>query len=71
MCGRFYVEIEKRELREIEREENSPQVKFGEIFPTDTAPVLTLVNGVVKPRAMMWGLAERKQKRILFRARAA
>jgi len=61
MCGRYYIEIDEKDLQEIcdevERNTNQlpGQISFkmsGEIFPTDIVPVQTGVN---KYEAMKWG----------------
>ena len=61
MCGRFYIEIDERELQDIVNavkkniQENPEQltIKFsGEIFPTETVPVQT---GSGRYLAMKWG----------------
>ncbi len=75
MCGRYYVSIEEQELRdiiaEIEREHGAPEVNTGEIRPTNIAPVLTYVNGQIKPQAMLWGFPKwGEQKGVIFNARA-
>jgi putative SOS response-associated peptidase YedK len=71
MCGRFYISIDEKVLKEIveEIERNNPpqpeqlEIKFdGDIFPTDVAPVQT---GVKKYRAMRWGFAGYDRKPII------
>ena len=61
MCGRFYIEIDERELRDIAEEidkkarETNGQLSFkasGEVFPTDVVPVQT---GAGLFRPMKWG----------------
>ena len=57
ICGRYLIEIDERELRDIvdaaekNIRENSPdqtQIKLsGEIFPTDSAPVLLGERGAL------------------------
>ncbi|MDR1730896.1 MAG: SOS response-associated peptidase [Synergistaceae bacterium] len=62
MCGRFYINIDEKAMKEIvEAAERStptrsePEIKFdGEIFPTDVVPVQT---GVREYRGMKWGFA--------------
>ncbi|MDR2711584.1 MAG: SOS response-associated peptidase [Clostridiales bacterium] len=63
MCGRYYIEIDEKELQEIceevqkNQQENSRQliIKFsGEVFPTDIVPVQTGQN---KFQAMKWGFS--------------
>lgn len=61
MCGRYYIEIDEKELWDIANEvekkikENPDQMTFktsGEIFPTDTVPVRTAEYGY---QPMRWG----------------
>lgn len=63
MCGRYYIEIDEKELQEIceevqkNQQENARQliIKFsGEIFPTDMVPVQTGIN---QYQAMKWGFS--------------
>ena len=74
MCGRFYVEIEESELREIiddiESQYGDVQIKMGEVAPTNTAPVLTYVDGHVKAMPMYWGLPRWKGSGVIFNSRA-
>jgi len=62
MCGRYYVEIDDEELRDIceavrekqQEEDNQLEIKLsGEMFPTDIVPVQT---GLGEYRPMVWGL---------------
>ena len=63
MCGRYYVEAEDQteELQKIIDEaqrRSRAQVKTGEIFPTDVAPVIARNrNGERAPFAMRFGYA--------------
>ncbi|MCL1790379.1 MAG: SOS response-associated peptidase [Peptococcaceae bacterium] len=61
MCGRFYIEIEESELREIAEEVEKTLSAYpeqitlkmnGEIFPTNTVPVQTGSN---RYQPMKWG----------------
>lgn len=61
MCGRYYIEIDDREIEEITRkiqeklreEESQFTIKMsGEIFPTDTVPVQVGADSFVP---MKWG----------------
>jgi len=61
MCGRYYVasEDQSEELRavidEVQRRSKEP-LKFGEIYPTQTAPVIANnKTGKPVPFAMRWG----------------
>jgi putative SOS response-associated peptidase YedK len=61
MCGRYYIEIDEKELQDIVSEvekvarQSPEQISFkasGEIFPTDTVPVQTAPS-LYQP--MKWG----------------
>jgi len=77
MCGRYYVEIDDRELQDIcdavhkkhQEEENSEQLEiklYGEIFPTDIVPIIIGSN---KYLPMKWGFSG-YDKRPLINARS-
>jgi putative SOS response-associated peptidase YedK len=79
MCGRYQIAMEDDiiEMREIldeinERYKNTPDTaaaKTGEIFPTDTAPVL--IRGNDKPQAalMKWGFPKWQGSGVIINAR--
>ena len=76
MCGRYYIQAEdsaeeiRELLNEIASRENAPAFKTGEIFPTDSAPVI--VNNrvfVPRPFVMRWGF-EMKNTSLLINARS-
>ena len=61
MCGRYYIEIDEKELRDIvdaveknikEYPEQTTIKMSGEVFPTDIVPVQTGLN---RYAAMKWG----------------
>ena len=64
MCGRYYLDREALELRDIiceaeaalARSHPNAMMKTGEIFPTDIAPILFLREHGIKAGAMQWGL---------------
>lgn len=76
MCGRYYVDTgaDDPEIRRIidevnEKYQNTPQLaemKTGEIFPADTAAVLT----GVQPVLMKWGFSRFDLKGRIINARA-
>ena len=78
MCGRYLITMEEEimEMREImdeinERYKDSPELaasKTGEIFPTQTAPVLTA--GADKPQAalMTWGFPKWQGSGVIINA---
>ena len=55
MCGRYvlFSDPEMAEIRDIieEVQRKNQDIKTGEIFPTDRAPVLIRENGVLIPKA--------------------
>ena len=62
MCGRYYIAIDEKELRDIcdavkreqEEEPEQMEIKFnGEVFPTDIVPVWTRLGY----KAMKWGFS--------------
>ena len=77
MCGRYYVEIDDRELQEIcdavmrkqQEDETNEQLEIklsGEIFPTDIVPIITGTNEYLP---MKWGFSG-FDKRPLINARS-
>ncbi|OQB16015.1 MAG: putative SOS response-associated peptidase YedK [Firmicutes bacterium ADurb.Bin193] len=69
MCGRYVVDVDEAEIRDIVNEtvKNLGNVKTGEIFPTDRAPVL---NNRLKPTVMEWGFPNFRGKGVIINARA-
>ena len=68
MCGRYWIDAENSsdELKQIievlnrkQIESSSPvQIKTGEIFPTDTVPVIANSRSMkIKPFLMQWGFS--------------
>lgn len=73
MCGRYYVDVDEEELRQIcnEIEERlAIHVKTGEIFPSDLAPVLVGSDHGIVPRGMVWGFPRWDAKGVIFNARS-
>ena len=72
MCGRYYIDIDEQELRDICDEvqrniDNAPEqlsfsVSSGEIFPTNIVPVRV---GDSKYQAMKWGFTGYDKKPII------
>ena len=76
MCGRYYIELDAKELRDIiskvegKLRDAPDQMTLkitGEIFPGDTVPVITGDDGV---RAMMWGFPNAYGQRSHINARS-
>ena len=68
MCGRYYIEIDNEELQSIVAAvERKTSVKTGEIYPTNTVPVLA-PNGNMT--AMRWGFPKYDGKGEIINARS-
>jgi len=73
MCGRYEINIEDIEIRQIidEAVKNiGEEVRVGEIFPTNKAPILVFENGEIKTTIMDWGFPNFKNKGVIINARA-
>jgi len=74
MCGRYvlFSDPEMAEIREIieEVQRQNPEIKTGEIFPTNSAPVLLQENGKLMPEAVKWGFPDFRGKGVIINARA-
>ena len=74
MCGRYFVDINETEIQNIiasakHNDNDSAQTtlfKGGEIFPTNTVPVITAAD----TRFMVWGFPDYTGKRPLINARS-
>ncbi|WP_020072454.1 SOS response-associated peptidase [Faecalispora sporosphaeroides] len=73
MCGRYvlFSDPEMAEIREIieEVQKNNPVIKTGEIFPTNSAPVLLQEDGKLTPHAVKWGFPDFRSKGVIINAR--
>jgi len=76
MCGR-YAFFTDRELQEIDEiiekisdDIQRDQMKTGEIFPTNVAPVLITQKEIVTPKLMVWGFPNFQNKGVIINARA-
>lgn len=75
MCGRYYVDDEtSREIRKILEQldakyENNHR-KTGEIFPTETVPVLAAFHDRIEPELSAWGFPNFYNKGVIINARA-
>ena len=69
MCGRFHLGFSHQETQKILREipeKQYVQLKFGDVFPTNFAPILT----VEETLAARWGFERLDKKGVLINARA-
>lgn len=74
MCGRYvlFSDPEMAEIREIiEEAQLQAEIKTGEIFPTDTAPILIQESDRLVPRAVngvsVFGVKESSSTPVLKR----
>lgn len=68
MCGRYYIEIDNVELQSIiAAVENKKEIKTGEIFPTNTVPVLSPSGSMT---TMRWGFPKYDGKGEVINARS-
>lgn len=76
MCGRYtlFTEEENQELREIieaaEKQAGPEELKLGEIFPTNKAPILIQDKGHMIPQAVTWGYPGFQGSKVIINARA-
>lgn len=75
MCGRYilYTDEEQREIRQIIDEvgqKHHVQLKQGDIYPSQMAPVYRLDDGKMTLDLMKWGYRIPKTKRLIINARA-
>ena len=75
MCGRYvlFSDTEIQDIRdiidEVQRKVNG-EIKTGEIFPTDKAPVLIQEQGIITPDAVKWGFPNFHNKGVIINSRA-
>ena len=70
MCGRFEIDPDIPELKTLVSGSGlSLQYKTGEIFPADTALVLTNKENDIIPASMIWGFPKWDGKGVIFNAR--
>lgn len=68
MCGRYYIEIDNTELSSIiAAVERKTSIKTGEIYPTNTVPVLSPAGEM---KAMRWGFPKFDGKGEIINARS-
>lgn len=75
MCGRYYIddetskEIEKI-LQDIDKKNSGKSYKTGEIFPTDTVPILVAQKDDIIPDLFTWGFPNFKSSGVIINARS-
>ncbi|MBU5331866.1 SOS response-associated peptidase [Anaerocolumna aminovalerica] len=75
MCGRYYIddetskEIEKI-LQNIDKKNSGKSYKTGEIFPTETVPILVAQKEDMVPDLLTWGFPNSKSKGVIINARS-
>lgn len=74
MCGRYvlFSDPEMEEIRNIieEVQRKNPEIKTGEIFPTNHAPILLQEGNNLVPEAVKWGFPNFHNKGVVINARA-
>ena len=75
MCGRYDLSAEdsaeiKKIIQQINDKYRGQEIKTGEIFPTNPAPVLMELASEITPVPMAWGFPNFGSKGVLINARA-
>lgn len=75
MCGRYYVDDEtSREIRkileQIDAKYEHNNRKSGEIYPTNSVPILAAYHQSVEPELSTWGFPKFNDKGVLINARS-
>lgn len=72
MCGRFFVDSKNREIDRLLDllPVDSPPVKTGEVYPSDTALIIASRGGEIRPFAMGWGFPKKDGKGLIINARS-
>lgn len=73
MCGRYYIDIDMKEIKSIieEAEKNIYRdYKVGEIFPSNIAPIYIKDENAMKPILAKWGFPKWDGKGLIINARA-
>ena len=75
MCGRYtlYTDGQAEEIRqivEIAQRQVRGQLKLGEVFPSDRAPILVANQDKVVVRTAVWGFPGFQGKGLLINARS-
>ncbi len=72
MCGRYYMDIDDKEIKKIADEAENiiyPEYKNGEIFPSNVAPILIHDREDTRPILAKWGFPKWDGKGIIINAR--
>lgn len=75
MCGRYTISIDEQEIRDIVKaitqQHPDAEVKTGEIYPTNPAPVLLAGQDDIHPDVAVWGFPNfRSKSGVIINARA-
>jgi putative SOS response-associated peptidase YedK len=75
VCGRYtlFSDTEEKDIRDIINEVQrnvDGDIKTGEIFPTDRAPVLIQKQNRIAPEALIWGFPNFRNKGVIINARS-
>ena len=76
MCGRYslFTEEDNQEIMRIVRSLDNRypgnNMKHGEIFPTNVAPILCLKENEIKPELSTWGFPRFEAKGVIINARS-
>ncbi len=75
MCGRYNFTVEQNEevleiLEKLNAKFQGREVKYGEIYPTNLAPVLLEESNQVTPSLSIWGFPKFDGKGVIINARA-
>lgn len=76
MCGRYslFTEEENQEImrivRNIGQKYPGNAMKHGEIFPTNQAPVLQLIDNKIEPELAVWGFPRFNANGVIINARS-
>jgi len=74
MCGRYTISIDEQEIRDIvnaiTQQHPNTEVKTGEIYPTNPAPVLLAGQDDIRPDVAVWGFPNFRSKGVIINARA-
>ena len=77
MCGRYNLYFDDeydndiaKMMDNIKRDYPQTEIKLGEIFPTNTAPVLIRKKSEIVPVPYIWGFPDYRRKGVIINARA-